>query len=134
MKKPLRLTESDLARLVEKIISEQSISGIESKKNEVVSLIKKVISSFKNTENSLKSRKVEVGEQSTTTNDCVDYKLLVSIYSKLCASHLLKVTELNIELLTASDFNSKISIANKQLEQIKGAMESLAKIAEYSNK
>jgi hypothetical protein len=135
MKKMIRLTESDLLRVIRQIIEEQNdgSSSFQSKVFEIDSIIKNLKSQIqRNISTQGNTRKGETNEQTSTMSFTEKYKLFVSIQDKLVSSgnSCERINEYNSLTVLSSDISVRIENGTKIQKELISIMENLRDISQ----
>ena len=128
MKKIVRLSESDLEKLITRIIKESNESQVISDFKNLSTMLNNLSKEFEmikrnNSDGNLK-------EQSEGGDPCASIKLMAGLYLQLVSRALAGVTKLNADMVLAGDIQERLRIATLQLEGLKLAMDNLVKIKE----
>ena len=131
----IRLTESDLLRVIRQIIEEQNdgSSSFQSKVFEIDSIIKNLKSQIqRNISTQGNTRKGETNEQTSTMSFTEKYKLFVSIQDKLVSSgnSCERINEYNSLTVLSSDISVRIENGTKIQKELISIMENLRDISQ----
>jgi hypothetical protein len=120
MKKVVRLTESELEKVITKIIKESNESQVVSDFEGLSSMFDNLSKEFEAIKN--KNSKSNLKEQ-TVEDPCASIKFEAGLYLQLVSRSLKLVAEINPKMLMANDFDERLRLSSLQID----AMTLLAK-------
>jgi hypothetical protein len=128
MKKVIRLSESELEKIISKIIKETNESQVISDFKSLATMFDNLSKEFETIKRTNSNGKLE--EQSEGADPCAGIKFTAGLYLQLVTRALATVAKVNPELVLAGDIQDRLRLATLQLEGLQLVAENLNKVKE----